>query len=72
MHNLNHLKLAYETLPDDIYKNYDFNNLEIMYKKEIKLEETVNCHYYFENNTHYITIKNEDNSIIHAVVALSK
>lgn len=71
MHNLNHLKLAYEALPEDIYQNSIFNNLEIMYKKEIKLDETVNCHYYFENDTHYITIKSEDDSIIHAVIALS-
>lgn len=71
MHNLNHLKLAYEALPNDVYENSsDFSNLEIMYKKEIKLGDIVNCYYSFYNNIHYVTIKSENNAFLHAIISL--
>lgn len=71
MHNLNHLKLAYETIPTDIYQNNDFKNIEIMYKKEIKLGDVVNCYYSFNNNIHYVTIKSEDNAFVHGIISLT-
>ena len=37
MHNLDYLSLAYEALPEDVYYSSEFNNIEIMYKKEAKL-----------------------------------
>ena len=70
VNNLHYIDYALETLDEDIYNNTTFNNLEIIYKKEIKLKENINCYYSFEENKYIITIKNNDNSIIHAVIKL--
>lgn len=37
VNNLNYLVFANETLPEDVYKNANFSEVEIQYKKEIKL-----------------------------------
>lgn len=37
VNNLNYLIFANETLPEDVYKNANFSEVEIQYKKEIKL-----------------------------------
>ena len=71
MHNLNYLDLAYEALPQEIYDDYEFNNIRITYKKEIKLNETVECKYSKIDNKHIIAIFSEDNSKLHAIVELS-
>ena len=70
VNNLNYIDFALETLDEDVYNSNIFHNLEVIYKKEIKLHEKVNCHYSFENNKHIITIKNENNDTVHAVVKL--
>ena len=70
MHNTNYLSLAYEALPEDIYNNTIFDNFEILYKKEIKYGETVNFFYSFENNIHTISIKSEDDKILHSIIKL--
>ena len=71
MHNLRYLDLAYETLPEEIYKNNNFNNVEIMYKKECCLGDKIKCFYSFINNEHIITIKSEDEQLLHAIIKLS-
>lgn len=71
MHNLNYLILANEALPEDIYRNNQFNNVRITYKKEIKLGETVICKYCHIENKHIIIIKSEDNKILHCLIELS-
>ena len=71
MHNLRYLDLAYEALPVEVYENNLFNNIEIMYKKEAQLNETLKCFYSYENNEHIVTIKNEDEQTLHAIVKLS-
>lgn len=70
VNNLNYIDYALESLDEDIFNNTIFNNLEIEYKREIKYKENINCYYTFENNNHIITIKNNDNSIIHAIIKL--
>ena len=70
VNNLNYIDFALETLDEEIYNNNKFNNLEIIYKKEIKLHEKINCYYSFENDKHVVTIKSEDGATIHAVVKL--
>lgn len=70
MHNLNYLDLAYETLPEDIYLNSEFNNIEIMYKKAIRLGDTSKCLYSYENNKHTIVIKSLDEKNLHCIVNL--
>ena len=70
MHNLNYLDLAYETLPEDIYLNSEFNNIEIMYKKAIRLGNISKCLYSYENNKHTIVIKSLDEKNLHCIVNL--
>ena len=70
LHNIYYLDIAKEIIPDIIYSKYDFNYFEIMYKKEIKLGENVKAIYAKNDDFHYVTIKNEDESIIHAIIRL--
>ena len=69
MHNLSYLDMAYEILPDNIYNNKVFNNIRIVYKKEILYGENVECYYEEQNNKHIITAKSQDN--INAIIELS-
>ena len=70
VNNIHYIDYAFETLDENIYNENEFDNLEIVYKKEIKYNEKINCYYSFENNKHVITIKNKDNSIVHAIIKL--
>ncbi len=70
VNNLNYIDFALETLNEDIYNNNVFNNLEVIYKKEIKLNEKINCYYSLEGDKHIVTIKNENNETVHAVINL--
>ena len=61
MHNLYYLDLAYEALPEDIYNNKrPFNNVKIVYKKEIK---PLDDEYEIKslNNKKEVSINNEAN-----------
>ena len=68
MHNLYYLDMAYEALPEEVYKNNTFNFFEITYKKQIRLHDTVKCYYVFEENTHKVIIKSLDDKKIHAII----
>ena len=71
VHNLYYLDLAYETLPEEVYNQRPFNKIRIMYKKEIKLGDTVLCQYAHENSKHIVVIKNSENpKILHAIIEL--
>lgn len=70
VNNLNYIDFAFETLPDSIYNSTTFYNLEVVYKKEIKFGENIRCYYSFEDNKHIVTIKSEDDLIVHAIVKL--
>lgn len=70
VNNLNYIDFALETLDEDIFNNHSFDNLEITFKKEIKLKENIKGYYSFEDNKHIVTIKSEDDKIVHAIVKL--
>lgn len=70
VNNLFYIDFALETIPESVYLSNEFNNIEIFYKKEIKYGENINCYYSFEDNKHIVTIKNEDNSILHSIITL--
>lgn len=70
MHNLNYLDLAYETLPEDVYLNDEFNNIEIMYKNAILLGDTSKCLYGINDGKHTVVIKNLDGKTLHCIVNL--
>lgn len=67
MHNLNYINLAYEALPENIYFS-ELNNIEVMFKKQIKVGETIDCFYSNIDNVNIITIKNKDSNTINAIV----
>jgi len=70
VNNLNYIDFALETLDENIYNSNTFHSLEVIYKKEIKLHEKINCYYSLENSKHVITIKSEDNKTTHSVIKL--
>lgn len=70
MHNLYYLDLAYEALPEEVYDQRPFDEVRIMYKKEIKLGDSVICKYSYENDKHIVGIQSEDEKILHAVIEL--
>lgn len=69
VNNLNYLDFAYEVLPEDIFLNFDFKNVEIMYKHEAKLGEILSFYYVDQGDSSVITIKNNDNKL-HCIVKL--
>ena len=71
MHNLYYLDLAYEALPDDVYNERPFDNVRIQYKNEIKYGDTVKCRYTYQENEHIVTILDENNTKIHAIIILN-
>lgn len=70
MHNLYYLDVAYEALPQEVYNQRPFNDIQIMYKKEMKLGDTVIAKYAYEENTHIVVIESKDEKILHAVIVL--
>ncbi len=68
MHNLYYLDLAYEALPDEVYNKRPFDNIRVMYKKEIKFGETVKCKYAKDENRNIVVIESEDEKILHAII----
>ena len=70
VHNLYYLDFAYEALPEEIYENCEFNNIEIMYKKQIKLNNEIKCLYTKEQEQSIVTIKSADNKLLHAIIKL--
>lgn len=71
MHNLNYLKLAYEALPENVYYSKEKNKVRIMYKHQILLGDKVKCYYNNIENKDIITIKSQDNRVLHAIIELS-
>lgn len=70
MNNLNYLKLAYEALPEDVFLDEELNHLRIMYKHQIKLGDYVKCFYTKQEDGFYITIKSNNEKVLHAIVKL--
>lgn len=71
VHNIHYLDFAYSALPDEVYYS-DFSEVQIMYKKEIKLGEKVKALYSYseEEGTHIVAIKSEDESVLHSIIKL--
>ena len=70
LHNTNYLNIAYEAVPEQIYIGEEPKNLRIMYKHEVKLGDTVKCLYSKQDDGHYVVIKNQDKSKLHAIIKL--
>lgn len=74
MHNLYYLDLAYEVLPEEVYIQRSFDEIQIMYKKEIKLGDEVICKYSDEYEQdkiiHIVVIESKDGKVLHAIIKL--
>lgn len=66
VYNVNYLDIAYDALPEEACINY--NDIEVYYKKQIKLGETVKVFYSKEENSHIVTIKSQDEKTLHAIL----
>jgi len=71
MHNLNYIELANEALPEDVYRGALFNDVKIIYKKEIKYGDIVRCKYAFRDDKHVVVVKNKDESVVHAIIEMN-
>lgn len=73
VNNLNYLDYAYEALPEDVFSNMSFSNVEIMYKHEAKLGDTLSVFYsHTEEDEYIITIKDKEQKNLHAIIKLYK
>lgn len=70
VNNLNYLDFAYEVIPDNLFFNSNFKNVEIMYKSEAKLGDTLCLFYGKQDKYSFITIKNKYNNKLHCIVKL--
>lgn len=70
VHNLYYLDMAYEALPEEVYEQREFDEIQIMYKREIKLGVKVRCQYAYENDKHIVVICSEEEKILHAIITL--
>lgn len=72
VHNIYYMDIAKEALPEDVYLNNEFNDFEIMYKKEIKASKETNnivkVYYTKEDDKHFVSIKSDD--VLHAIIRL--
>jgi len=69
MHNLNYLDIAYECFSENDYNN-ELNNIRISYKKEIKLEDKVDCRYTKMNDKWMFVIENPEIDSVNAYIEL--
>lgn len=70
VNNIHYLDYAYEVLPESIYNNCVFNNIEIMYKHEAKYGDFLNISYSNIDNEHIVSITNSTSNILHAIIKL--
>ena len=68
VNNLYYLDFAIDTLPEDVYESLYYDNIEVLYKKQILYKDKIKCFYSYENGKHIVTIMNESLDVTHAVV----
>ena len=70
LHNTYYLDIAHELLPGEVYEKRLFDNTRIVYSKEIKLGDTVNCKYACDGGRHIILLQSTDGETNHALIEL--
>ena len=71
VHNSNYLDIANEVLPEDVYRNVESSNVEIMYKNQAIYGDKTKSFYYQVGSEHYVVIRSEDLSKLHCIIKLS-
>ena len=67
MNNLHYLALAREALPAELTA-HRFENVEILYKRQIRLGATVHFYYSCTDGKHLVEIMDEEDSKTHALI----
>lgn len=70
VHNIYYLDIAYEALPEDVYKQDDLNNVEIEYKLQIKKDDKIKAYYTKEKGKNIIAIKSDEGNVLHAIIQI--
>ena len=70
MNNIFYMDIAYQAMPEDVFRNNTFDEFEIMYRKECKLNDRLMCYYHFDGESHFISVRNEDSSQLHVLLKL--
>lgn len=70
LHNIYYMDIANEVLPSEVFLKTEFNEIKMMCKKEIKPGETVKVFYEKLGEEFVITIKSENEKIVHAMIKL--
>lgn len=63
VHNLTYLDYAFEALPHEVYKAYDFKGFRISYKMAVKPHEKLVCKYAFVEDKHVCCIFDTDGGL---------
>lgn len=71
VHNSNYLDIANEVLPEDVYENMNFENVEVMYKNQAIYGDKTKSFYYNHENEHIIVIRSADLKKLHCIIKLS-
>ena len=68
---LNEFNTFINSIPKEVYENQIFDNIQINYKKEAKLGDTIKCKYIYDGNVHKIVLVNAENeNLVHAIIEL--
>lgn len=69
MNNLCYLDIASEVLPENLCYLNECNEFEIMYKKQIKLDDNIVAYYGIDDNKiNYVVVKSSDGKVLHSVM----
>ncbi len=71
VHNTNYLDLAYEALPEEVYRQRPFDSFRITYKKEIRPGDRLLLKYAFAEGRHTVAVTSGDGEVLHSIIELS-
>lgn len=73
VNNTVYLSLAYESLPEEIYRNLDYNLIEIMYKSETKINSEIIAKFSkIDKNCFIVVISDANSDDLHCVIKYTK
>ncbi len=71
VNNLCYVDIALEVFPGNSNEFNSCNEFEIMYKHQIKVDDTVQVSYTSINNENFVVIKSDDNKKLHSIIKFS-
>ena len=73
VNNTSYLSIAYECLPESIYKNLIYNSVEIMYKSECSINDTVTAKFTkIDENSFILVVSNAVSNDLHWIIKYQK